>query len=48
MSEGDSLISGRVVIVGGGVAGLEALIALRDPRWRSRRRTVSVTTLEVR
>ncbi len=29
MSEGDSSISGRVVIVGGGVAGLEALIALR-------------------
>jgi sulfide:quinone oxidoreductase len=29
MSEGHSLISGQVVIVGGGVAGLEALIALR-------------------
>jgi NADPH-dependent 2,4-dienoyl-CoA reductase/sulfur reductase-like enzyme len=29
MSEGHSLISGRVVIVGGGVAGLEALIGLR-------------------
>jgi sulfide:quinone oxidoreductase len=29
MSEGHSFISGRVVIVGGGVAGLEALIALR-------------------
>jgi len=29
MGEGHSLISGQVVIVGGGVAGLEALIALR-------------------
>ena len=29
MSEGHSVISGHVVIVGGGVAGLEALIALR-------------------
>ena len=29
MSEGQSVISGQVVIVGGGVAGLEALIALR-------------------
>jgi sulfide:quinone oxidoreductase len=29
MSEGQSFISGQVVIVGGGVAGLEALIALR-------------------
>ncbi len=29
MNEGQSLISGQVVIVGGGVAGLEALIALR-------------------
>ena len=29
MSEGQSLIPGQVVIVGGGVAGLEALIALR-------------------
>ena len=29
MSEGHSSISGQVVIVGGGVAGLEALIALR-------------------
>ncbi len=30
MSEGHSFISGRVLIVGGGVAGLEALLALRD------------------
>jgi len=30
MNEGHSTISGQVVIVGGGVAGLEALIALRD------------------
>ena len=29
MSEGQSLTSGQVVIVGGGVAALEALIALR-------------------
>ncbi|HYN50550.1 MAG TPA: FAD/NAD(P)-binding oxidoreductase [Thermoleophilaceae bacterium] len=29
MSEGQSVISGQVVIVGGGVAGLEALLALR-------------------
>jgi NADH dehydrogenase FAD-containing subunit len=29
MSEGHRSISGQVVIVGGGVAGLEALIALR-------------------
>src|SRR5215213_5879050 len=29
MSEGNSFIPGHVVIVGGGVAGLEALIALR-------------------
>ena len=29
MSEGQSVISGQVVIVGGGVAGLEVLIALR-------------------
>ena len=29
MSEGQSSISGEVVIVGGGVAGLEALMALR-------------------
>ncbi len=30
MTEGDSSNPGRVMIVGGGVAGLEALIALRD------------------
>jgi heterodisulfide reductase subunit A-like polyferredoxin len=29
MSEGQSAISGQVVIVGGGVAGLEALLPLR-------------------